>query len=196
MAYRLRNEKGDYWEVDERQEHSPENPGLAAFMKRLRGGRTIAELRADMKARGFDIGTGTLHRAIKGEIGNRLESLQKIADYAGTTVDQMLQVGDLDATYWPFSVELQTEVLLLKDEELARLETVMRAHLGLPSQKLTVVGTTSQATDTEFSTDGHTDQREVAPDPLKEAADLSAPRRNERGQKNRGPARNEGNRRP
>lgn len=94
-----------------------------------------------------------------------------------------------DATYWPFSSELQKETLLLKDEELARLETVMRAHLGLSSQKLTVVGTSSHRMSTELGTDGHTDPRGVAPDPLKDAADLSVPGRDERSKKNRRPAR-------
>jgi hypothetical protein len=131
MPYRLRNARQHYGPVDKRTEAGTRNAALAANMKRLRAGRSIGVLRAEMAAKGLKIGTETLHRAIKGEAGNRLESLEKIADFFDTTVDQLLQFEGVDETYWPFSAELQQIVLRLSDEELLKAENVLRAHLGV-----------------------------------------------------------------
>jgi phage repressor protein C with HTH and peptisase S24 domain len=55
------------------------------------GGRSIGKLRDEMAEAGIQIGTGTLHRAVKGELGNRVESLEKIAQFFRVTADQLLQ---------------------------------------------------------------------------------------------------------
>lgn len=114
------------------------NQALAANMKRLRAGRSIGELRAEMAARGLKIGGGTLHRAIKGEAGNRLESLEKIAEFFDTTVDQLLQFEGVDDAYWPFSEELQKKVLTAPETTIQKLERLMRVELDMPEieQKL------------------------------------------------------------
>lgn len=113
-------------------------------MRRLMSGRSIGAIRAEMAQRGIKIGGGTLHRAVKGEVGNRLESLEKIAEFFDTTVDQLLQFDGVDDTYWPFSTDLQQKVLLLSDEELRKAENVLRAHLGLEQISASDFTNTSQ----------------------------------------------------
>lgn len=130
MPYRLRNARPHYRWVDKRIE-PVRNIALAANMRKLRAGRSIGDLRAEMAKKGIKIGAGTLHRAIKGEVSNRLESLGKIAEFFEITIDQLLQFEGVDETYWPFSAELQQKVLALSTPEIERLEGVMRAHLGM-----------------------------------------------------------------
>lgn len=101
-------------------------------MRKLMGGRSIERLRAEMAKAGYKIGTSTIHRAVKGEVGNRLESLEKLAEFFDKTVDQLLQFDGVDETYWPFSDELQHAVTKLSPTELMRAENVLRAHLGMP----------------------------------------------------------------
>jgi hypothetical protein len=66
------------------------NPALAENMQRLMAGRSISTVRQLMADEGITIGSGTLHRAIKGELGNRLESLEKIARFFRISADQLL----------------------------------------------------------------------------------------------------------
>ncbi len=91
MPYRLRNARADDADVAKDDESAPPNPDLAANMARLMAGRSVGKLRMEMKEAGIDIGTGTLHRAIKGEGGNRIESLEKIAKFFRVSKDQLLQ---------------------------------------------------------------------------------------------------------
>lgn len=70
------------------------SPALAANMVKLSNGRSIGGLRADMAAEGHQIGQGTLDRIMKGDRGVRMESLQKVADYFGVEVDQLMREGD------------------------------------------------------------------------------------------------------
>lgn len=96
-------------------------------------GRSIAVLRDAMAERGLKIGTGTLHRAVLGEVGNRLESLGKIAEFFGVTVDQLLLPSQAPgASYWPFSDELFDHVAELDAAAIADLEVSMWAHLRMP----------------------------------------------------------------
>lgn len=63
-------------------------------IRRLMGGRGIASiggLRDAMVAAGFKIGTGTLQRALNGGTGNRLASLDKIAQFFDVAAEQLLQ---------------------------------------------------------------------------------------------------------
>lgn len=52
---------------------------------------SIGTLRERMGDAGISIGTSTLHRALLGQGGNRLQSLSKIARFFDVTVDQLLQ---------------------------------------------------------------------------------------------------------
>lgn len=72
----------------------PANPTLAENMRRLmkdRGIGGIGVLRDAMAAAGISIGTSTLHRAVQGQGGNRLQSLTKIAKFFDVATDQLLQ---------------------------------------------------------------------------------------------------------
>lgn len=96
-------------------------------------GRSIEAVRDAMGKAGIKIGTETIHRAVLGKSGNRLASLQKIADFFGVSVDQLLQ-DDLgaNADAWPFSAELYKEISSLEAEELQTLEVAMWAHIRKP----------------------------------------------------------------
>lgn len=132
MPYRLRNTRAHYRYVDKRKDEAP-NPVLAASMKRLmaaRGITSIGALRAAMAERKIKIGQGSLQKAVNGQATNRLETLEKIALFFDTTVDQLLN-ADGEEAYWPFSEELHEIALMLDDQGIHRLENVMRAHLGM-----------------------------------------------------------------
>lgn len=68
----------------------PINTALSANVRRLMDGRSVETLRTQMADAGLAIGSGTIHRAMKGEAGNRLASLEKLAQFFGVTVDQLL----------------------------------------------------------------------------------------------------------
>jgi phage repressor protein C with HTH and peptisase S24 domain len=76
------------------------NPILAANMARLMAGRGILTVRDEMGEKGISIGAGTLQRALRGEAGNRLGSLQKIAAFFRVEVDRLLttNLGDDNST--------------------------------------------------------------------------------------------------
>lgn len=123
--------------MDHKAEDPPEgtaaNPVLKANMAELRGARSIEQLRQEMHDAGIDIGTGTLHRAVQGQSGNRLASLEKIATFFGVTADQLLQPHlGRDPTSWPFSPELYKEVSTLPADELQSMEGAMWSHLRKP----------------------------------------------------------------
>lgn len=67
------------------------NPVLAENVRRLMNGRSIDAVRRQMADSGLKIGTGSLHRALKGEGGSRLETLEKIATFFDVSLDQLLQ---------------------------------------------------------------------------------------------------------
>lgn len=85
------------------------SPALAANMARLSNGRSIGGLRSDMADAGFSIGQGTLDRIHKGDKGVRMESLQKVADYFRTEVDQLMRELDTAA---PFVEVMRVNVTL------------------------------------------------------------------------------------
>lgn len=72
------------------------NTALAENMRRLMAGRSVETLRTQMAEAGYAIGTGTIHRAVKGDAGNRLSSLDKIAKFFGIPVDQLFQANTID----------------------------------------------------------------------------------------------------
>lgn len=163
-------------------------------MSRLRAGRSIGVLRSEMAKKGLKIGTETLHRAIKGEAGNRLESLEKIAEFFETTVDQLLQFDGVNETYWPFSAELQRIVLRLQEEELIRAENVLRAHLGLAQILASDFANVKQIPSSEPNPPPYADPfKEDGAGPMHQA-ELPPPKRNAR-KSNTGPARKKGRRR-
>lgn len=100
VPYRLRNASGQdkYVEKDE----TPISQPLADNMRKLRGERSIGVLRQEMLDRKIHVGTSTLHRADKGELGIRVESLEKIGQFFDVTAAQLLQ-PDLGAGTWPLS---------------------------------------------------------------------------------------------
>jgi hypothetical protein len=69
----------------------PRNPVLRDNMKRLMNGRSIDAVRKAMAEAGVAIGSGSLHRALKGEGGSRLDTLEKISAFFDVSVDQLLQ---------------------------------------------------------------------------------------------------------
>lgn len=73
------------------EDDQPRNRSLAENMRRLLDGRSIDSVRKAMADAGLAIGTGSLHRVLKGEGGTRLETLEKIAAYFDVTPDQLLQ---------------------------------------------------------------------------------------------------------
>jgi hypothetical protein len=138
MPYRLRNARADDERVDEEGEDAigaadeTGNPVLAANMKRWMkdsGLTSVGKLRAAMLAAGYHIGTQTIHRAIKGQVGNRLESLQKIAAFFHVDVDQLLQPQGIEPLAWPFSVELHQEISKLPPPDLQHMERSMWGFL-------------------------------------------------------------------
>lgn len=169
MPYRLRDTRSHHGLVDKRSE-AAQNQALAAAMKKLMAGRSIQTLRAQMAERGLKIGGGTLHRAVKGEVGNRLESLEKIAQFFDTTVDQLLQFDGIDETYWPFSAELQQRVIALSDEELYFAENSLRAHLRMqPLSSPSITPLAANGVD-ERTADVHHRKKEEVPGALEQEA--------------------------
>jgi transcriptional regulator with XRE-family HTH domain len=73
---------------------SGQNSYLAENMRRLMDGRSVETLRTQMAEAGLAIGSGTIHRAMKGEAGNRLASLEKLATFFGVTVDLLFQPSE------------------------------------------------------------------------------------------------------
>lgn len=94
-------------EINEKQRDF--SPQLAGHMAKLSNGRSIGGLRSDMAADGHQIGTGTLARILKGDKGVRMESLQKVADYFGVEVDQLMREVDHAA---PFVEVVRIDVTL------------------------------------------------------------------------------------
>jgi transcriptional regulator with XRE-family HTH domain len=130
MPYRLRNASADYRTVDKAPST---NPVLAENMKRLMNGRSIEAVRALMAEAGFQIGTGTLHRALKGETGNRLESLEKIAQFFSVSIDQLLlpQGDDLQPIYSEEASSIAAELDALTAEQRTEMVRLFRQTLNL-----------------------------------------------------------------
>lgn len=98
MPYRLRNASSQDRGVE--KEDGLISQALADNMRKLRGDRAIGVLRQEMAEKGIQIGTGTLHRADKGELGIRVESLEKIGQFFDVLAAQLLQPG-LGSDNWP-----------------------------------------------------------------------------------------------
>lgn len=64
---------------------------LAEHFKRIANGRSIDRLRVEMKEAGYDIGQGTLQRLSKGDTGVRMDSIKKLASFAGMQPDELLR---------------------------------------------------------------------------------------------------------
>jgi hypothetical protein len=118
---------------------------LARNVQRLRGGRAIETLRMEMAEAGYHIGAGTLHRAGKGDLGMRVESLVKLGEFFNVTAVQLLQPGlGAEADGWPFASDLAHAVGRLDAEDLKRLEGVMRAGLKALAPKSEPIGQESR----------------------------------------------------
>lgn len=123
MPYRFQNASGDDARVDDDE---VKFPTLKANMLRLMAGRSIDAVRQQMGEAGHPIGTGTLHNALQGRAGNRIESLEKIAKFFNVTTAQLLQ-EDLGSAIdvWPFSAELREEISKLDPQQLHFVEKAM-----------------------------------------------------------------------
>lgn len=122
-----------------------------------------------------------------------------ISEALGISLEQLegidpLPWDDGEPDQLPFSDELIRKVLLLSHVKLLRLENVMRSHLGMKLQTLPDQATSSQLINLESRTDAYAGEKGDAPDPLKEAADLSVPHVDGR-EKVRRPARGKSHRR-
>lgn len=72
---------------------------LAAKFSRIAAGRSIETMRLHMKEAGYDIGAGTLHRMSRGEVGIRMESLQKLAAYGQMAVEDLVGEAEPDGEF-------------------------------------------------------------------------------------------------
>lgn len=77
----------------------PKNLTLAAAYAEIAAGRSIEAMRLAMAEDGYDIGAGTLHRISLGEEGVRMQSLRKLASFAGRDVEDLLRPADLDGEF-------------------------------------------------------------------------------------------------
>jgi hypothetical protein len=73
-----------------------EGNSLARNVGALLKGRGIAQVRREMISAGYNIGQGTLHRIIAGDCGVRIESIQKLSDYFGVSVESLF-VPEVDS---------------------------------------------------------------------------------------------------
>jgi transcriptional regulator with XRE-family HTH domain len=106
--------------------------GVQLAMARAASGLTLDAAAAELSRRGYPLVRATIGAWEKGRNLPDALWLRRLARLYDTTADFL--VGQTDTTFWPFTDELRKKVLLLSDEELARAEDVLRAHLGLPQQ--------------------------------------------------------------
>lgn len=135
MPYRFRNARGQDGSV--KKDEPLINEALAANMRKLMAGRSIETLRKEMKVKKLDVGTSTLHRALKGELGIRVESLEKIGRFFGVPADALLR-PDLGAYEgWPFEdLELFRRVENLDAKDRGDVQGAIRASvIDLESKK-------------------------------------------------------------
>lgn len=93
LTYRLRNDNRH--DAGMPPTSIPEvNHALSENVRRLMAGRSVETLRNQMADAGLAIGSGTIHRAMKGEDGSRLASLEKLARFFGVSVENLLQSHD------------------------------------------------------------------------------------------------------
>ena len=118
------------------------NEALRANICKLKGNRSIEVLRQEMKARQLDIGASTLHRALKGELGIRVESLEKIGQFFDVPADSLLRPELGAYGGWPFEdLELFRRVEKLDKTERADVQGAIRATvLDLERKKLEQAG--------------------------------------------------------
>ena len=72
------------------------NPALAWHFARIKGRSSFAALRKKMADQGLAIGSSTLQRIAVGEVGARLESLNKLAKFANMSPEDLLKYPDED----------------------------------------------------------------------------------------------------
>jgi hypothetical protein len=119
MPYRFRNASGQDGGV-EKEEGLISQP-LSDNMRKLRGERSIGGLRQEMAVAKIYIGTSTLHRADKGELGIRVESLEKIGQFFGVSAAQLLQ-PELGESAWPLTD-------IISPTDWGRLDSVVRKDI-------------------------------------------------------------------
>jgi phage repressor protein C with HTH and peptisase S24 domain len=75
------------------------NPVLRANFLRLKGAKSYEVLREEMAQKGISIGSGTLNRLANGDMGVRMKSIEKVAEFFRVSADQLLQMnlGETDS---------------------------------------------------------------------------------------------------
>lgn len=104
---------------------------IADQFQRIRGGRSLRQLRLEMANEGIAIGTSTLQRAEKGLTGLRVESLFKLCEFSGDSPEDFLRDSQPGEGRLPLSAPLRKSLSTLSPSELRTAENVLRAHLGL-----------------------------------------------------------------
>lgn len=131
--------------------------------------------------------------------GVPVKRYREIANALGLTVDQIEGIEPLpwerfaDGSGWPFSEELHRKVVILSDEEIYRLETVMRAHLGMAQKPAPLLGARRQMdTDNQATVEHHSRKEDGAG--LPQDIDLLAPSSDGRSEEVSRPKRRTGRR--
>jgi hypothetical protein len=147
MPYHIRNARGQDGLV--KKDDPPINQALADNVRKLKAGRSIDALRLEMKEKNLDVGTSTLHRALKGELGIRVESLEKIGRFFGVPADSLLRPDLGVYEGWPFDdLELFRRVEKLDEKERANVEGAIRATvIELENKKAATSGKYSPSQD-------------------------------------------------
>lgn len=76
--------------------------------------------------------------------------LRRLARLYNTTTDALVGTAS-HLTVWPFTIELQQKVLLLRDEELVRAENVLRGFVGLTPISLSDFANSRQLSSSQHS---------------------------------------------
>lgn len=103
MSYRCRYDKRKNLPMSKisAQVEEKRSTSLAMHFTKIANGRSIDKLRVDMKEEGYDIGQGTLARLARGETGVRMDSIKKLASYAGMQVDELLRDEGEESEFVP-----------------------------------------------------------------------------------------------
>lgn len=104
------------------------------------------------------------------------------------------KIGEQDPASWRFSDELQRAVIHLSDDEVAKAENVLRAHLGLPQHSVTEFANASPSQSAASATRQYAETTEVGAGALEEAEIPASKRHARRRKTDREPARQKGGR--
>lgn len=92
ISYRNRYVKHNNADMTKANPLPPEKRSnvLATQYAKIAGGRAFGVMREAMAEAGLAIGTGTLQRLAEGDMGVRVDSIQKLAHFGGMTVEELI----------------------------------------------------------------------------------------------------------